>query len=82
MCFVRLESCIALTEFVKHNFTIESGICATFVNMMTGTLTSLYSRGMGANCPWLYLGKGWSNDVPTFMIRHPTNLERLELAMN
>ena len=23
---------------------------------------------MGVSCSWLYLGKGWSNAVPTFVI--------------
>jgi hypothetical protein len=56
--------------------------------MMTGTLMSKKKKdtpfpgGMGVSCSWLYLGRGWSNAVSTFVIRHPTYLERLQLAMH
>ena len=41
--------------------------------MVRGTLASekkntVYPGGMGVSCSWLYLGKGWSNAVPTFVI--------------
>jgi hypothetical protein len=36
---------------------------------------TLFPGGMGVSCPWLYLSRGWSNAVPTFVIRHPTYLD-------